>query len=1104
MKTVIKLVLLLVFFSTSVLAQTVPSGVAKGVVMDQDGYPVVGAAIFVKESPKSITVSGGDGRFELKLPAKAKTLVVSCLGMKEANYVLTDKLTSIKIVMTYENNSLDQVVITGYAQTTTKKMTGSVGVLTQDAIKNKPATSIDAMMQGEIAGVAVQSVSGQPGTQSKIRIRGTNNLSGNSDPLWVVDGVPLQGTSPDLTSDQIKTGGFDDIFVSGIGGINPHDIENVTILKDAAAAAIYGSRAANGVIVVTTKRGQQGKMRVNYSNNFSVSLSPQKSNNLMNSSEKLNWEQTLWDEFSATKYKASLTDNTVFYPVIGVVGQIRAGLGKYSGMKNDVAAQDAAIRDLSKVNTNWYNLLFRNAFSQNHHLSLSGGSDKYTYYVSLGYTKDKGMLIHNDYDRYNFTANITLNPVDYIKLDFGVDFAHQLSVTPQSYVDAFQYAYFANPYEKAYNSDGSYSPDETYFSLGYNNGDNTIVMPDNGFNILRELNENKTKTKNWSTTLRSNIDVRLIKQLHFVGLASYSYSNNSTNEIVGEDTYSAFRDRLGKDKYSTTNTYGSIAQNSANMESYVVRGHFVYNEKFGENHSVNIIAGSELRSSSSNAIFTKRYNYDPSTGTTSLPPISGEQDAWLRAVEALNGEYFSKNRYASFYASADYFYSSKYVLNFSFRTDGSSHFGSDKQFNPTWSAGGAWHVSEEKFLKGNRVISHLILRAATGFTGDVNTSTTPQLVMSYYRQQYRYVNGKGYLMGYIPTAPNPNLRWEKTHDVKASVDIGLFNDRINFIGEGYYRKSSDVVTTSQVLSTTGFYSQSFNSANIENKGLEGTLSGTIYKSKDWRVNASVNIAFNHNKVTKYIPAYATKITVKDRYVQGYPVGSIFAGKVTGIDPDNGLYTFQLRPDAVITTSTDLNKPDNYRYYLGTTIAPITGGFNFSADYKNFRLSISGVYSLGAKKYDKISSPASYYSPKHDGVPTETIQSQYSDLYANYLNVKKDMIKRWTESNKNGAKYPRIYDYFGQKYNFDYTNVMDSDIVDAIYLKNISYLRIKTIILTYTLPSEIAKKAKLGDVSVNLSLNNFITITKYDGMDPEVPGATYPTTRSISLGFNIGF
>lgn len=1078
-----------------------------GRVTDTDGAPVIGAGLVCIEKNTAGTTTDLDGNFSITLPAGAKTVKFSSVGMKELVYQLIPGRTeNVRIIMEWENTELDQVVVTGYAQTSVKRITGSVAVLNSEKFEAKAISSVDALMQGEVAGVSVKSLSGQPGTQAKITIRGSNNITGSSAPLWVVDGVPLQSESPALSSEQLATGGFDNIFVNGIGNINPNDIESITILKDAAAAAIYGSRAANGVIVVTTKKGEAGKMRISYNNTFSWSFKPERSLNLMNSSEKLSWEDELWNEFSAAKYAASLTDNTVIYPVVGIVGQIRAGLGDFASMKGDKAAQDKYIESLRNVDTNWYNLLFRNSFSQGHHLSLSGGSGKSTYYVALGLNDEDGMLIHNDYRRYNVNAKMTLTPTDWARIDVGMETARQESKMPYSTVDPFHYAFFSNPYERAYNADGSYAADNTWFTLGYYNGRGAEqVMPKNGFNIIRELDSNYSKTANTNGTFRAQTDFRIIEPLHFVGLVSYSYSNNSTDKVIDKYSYSAFRDRLGSDDRSQTNLYGNISQNRTNRNSYVARGHFSFNKTFAETHTVNLLAGAELRGSGSNTIFTKRYNYDPKTGTTSLPQISGPQDEWLSEVEKLNGEYFSKTRYASFYASADYYLGKSIVLNASFRTDGSSNFGSNKQFNPTWSAGAAWHIGEEAWMKkALPALSHATLRAAYGFTGDVNTSTSHLLVIQYLQQQYRYFGDETFNLGTIPSAPNPDLGWEKTQDAKAGLDFGLWKDRLTLNTEYYYRLSTDVVTSSPVQSTTGFTHVYFNAADIMNSGIELTLNGKIIQTKDWGLSAAVNFAYNYNKVLKYNPVSKSGITSKDRYVEGYPTGAIFSGKYAGIASDTGLYQFELRPDATISTATDLNKPDNYRYFLGTTIAPYTGGFNLSASWRQLRLSISGVYSFGCKTYENFRYPASYSNASHSGVSTETVQSQFSDLYGNHLNVEKDRTNRWTATHTTGVKYPRIYDYFDGKYNFASYNPMDSSIIDAVYLKNNSYLRIKSIILTYSLPGAAVKKMRMRGLSFNVSLNNFFTFTKYDGMDPEIPGATYPTTRSVSAGMNIDF
>ena len=1097
LRTLISLLLALLFGATAG-AQTLFSGR----VVDSDGLGVIGAGVVCSGRPDRGTVCDEDGSFRLEVPKGISKVEISALGMQSVVYDLENSaVKDALIVLEYESTMLDQVVVTGYAQTTVKRITGSVGILNSDSFKDKPLASVSSLMQGEVAGVQVQAVSGQPGTQSRIRIRGTNNLSGSSNPLWVVDGVPLQNESPNLSSEEMAAGAFDNIFISGIGGINPNDIESITILKDAAAAAIYGSRAANGVIVVTTKRGSEGRLKLSYSNNFTWSFRPQRNLELMDSGEKIAWEQELWDEFAADRYAAAQSDNTVIYPVVGIVGQVRAGCGQFAGW--DKARQDAYLQKLASSTTDWYGELFRNAFSHNHHLSLSGGSDKAAYYISLGYNDDNGMLINNRYQRYNVNSSLTLTPARWIKLDIGNDFSRQSSKSPDSYVDAFKYAYFANPYEKVRNEDGSWAADNTYFSLGYYNGRGVEeVMPLDGFNILKELELNSTTTVNISNTLRAQADIRILEVLKFVGLLSWSYSDNSTDKIVDASTYTAFRDRLGYDDKSQTKLYGSITQNRGKRSSYVARGHFAWNQSFGR-HTLNVIAGAELRGSDSNTVYSKRYNYNPITGTSSMPSISGPTDEWVKEVERLSGEYFTRSRYASFYASADYFLGKTIVLNASVRTDGSSNFGSERQFNPTWSAGAAWHLGEEKWMQRQRVLSHATLRAAYGFTGDVNTSAPHYLVMQYALQEYRYVNGKSYMMGSIPTAPNPDLGWEKTRDAKVGIDLGFLKDRLCLQAETYYRLSTDVVTSSRVASTSGYTYVYYNSADLMNSGVEFTLNGKIVRSRDWNVGASLNFAYNYNKVLSYKPASST-ITAKDRYVEGYPVGAIISGRYEGIDPVSGLYNFRLRPDAEVLTPSDLNDPDNYRWYLGTTIAPFTGGFNVSASWKLLRLSVSGVYSFGNKVYEMIDSPASYLNARHDGVSTESVQSQYSDLYSNHLNVRRDRTSRWTESNSSGTLYPRIYDCYGTRYNFAQTNPMDWNIVNAIYLKDVSYLRIKSIVLSCELPQAWLEKIRMEKICFNLSLNNMITISSYDGMDPEVPGATYPTTRSVSLGVSLGF
>lgn len=1076
-----------------------------GQVVDGEGRPVIGAGIVCREHPETGTVTDLEGRFSLSLPAGARTVVISAIGMKSLVHDLADSTAEeVRLVLREEENRLDQAVVTGYAQTTLKKITGSVGILKADRLEAGPVSSVSALLQGEVAGVQVSAVSGQPGTTSRISIRGINSLSGTGEPLWVVDGVPLQDDLPRLTRQELATGGFDPIFVHGIGRLNPNDIAQITILKDAAAAAIYGSRAANGVIVLSTKHGEEGRMRMNYHNDFTWSFRPQRSPDLMNAAEKIAWEDRLWERYAAERFARSRTDPTVVYPVVGLVGQIRSGAGEFAALRGDKAAQDALLAGLAGESTDWYRLLLRNAFSHHHHLSLSGGTRGCTYYVSGGVNHDDGMLIHNIYRRYSLSGSLRLRPAERLTLDLGFEGARQQSRKPESAVNAFEYACFANPYERPYRADGSYAPDRTWFSLGVWNGrGQETVLPKDGFNLLRELDKNRTATVHTSATVRGRLDLRLTETLGFTGLASWSHSDNATDQIIDKDTWSAFQDRLGNDNRSQTKLYGHISQNRTGRESFVARGQLSWLRNFGT-HKFNVLAGGELRGSGSNTVFSRRYHYDPVTGTSSLPIPSGPADQWLSEVERLSGQYFTKNRYASFYASADWFIGRTFVLNASLRSDGSSNFGNNRQFNPTWSAGAAWHFSEEKRARNLPALSHGTLRLACGYTGEVNTSATHRLVMKYRSQEYRHYGEETYPLGYIPAAPNPDLGWEKTADGKIGLDFGLWKDRLCLQTEVYCRNSTSVVCSSRVPSTTGFTYVHFNSADILNSGVEATVDGRILRKDGWTLSAAWNFTWNYNKVTRYRPAGQMGITAKDRYIEGYPIGAIVAGKYCGIDPRTGLYQFRLREDARISKASDLNRPDNYRYYLGTGVAPYFGGIHFALSYKLLRLSVSGVYSFGSKVRDKIESPASRLLTRHAGITPEEVQSQYSDLYSNHLNVNRDRTDCWTPDRTDGVKYPRIYDCYDPKYNFAASHPMDWNIIDAIYLKDCSYLRLKTVLLTLSLPEGRIRKIGVRALRIHLSLNNLLTFTGYDGMDPEIPGATYPTTRSLSAGIDLEF
>ena len=1074
-----------------------------GEVKDEQGAPIPGATVLIKGTTTGVSTDA-DGRFSLELPAGVHVLQISFIGMETQDVRVPADKDYLSVVMRHYVSELEEVIVsTGYTQTTRKRASGSVAVVNKEVFENKAIPTMDKLLQGQIAGVSVTAKSGRPGETAKIRIRGTSTLTGDAEPLWVVDGVPLQKNVPTISTDQIKAGDFSDIFTNGIGGINPNDIDNVTILKDAAAAAIYGSRAAGGVIVVTTKMGKPGRLSVNYSANISVVMKPSRDAGLMNAREKLAWEQELWDEFSASGYAAGGR-----YPVVGIVGMIRSGKEEFAGMS--AAEQESYIQGLSEVNTDWMDLLFRTALSHNHYLSFSGGQEKVTYYVSLGYSKDNGAVKQTDYDRYSLSGKIDANPNERLHFQLGFDLAKQRSTGPAASVDPFEYAYFANPYEQPFNEDGSYRADYTYFKLSKNNGGFDPTIPPNGFNILREMNETKSRTDNISASARFQLDYTFFGKLKFSGLGSYSFTNNKGDSYLGAETYAAFVDRLYFDTQNNTKrTYGSISQSNANNSSYILRGQLSYSDVYNEMHRLSVIGGAEIRGEKAESIFEKRYGYDPVTGNSAMPvpqaPTGTNQInysdivSYADMVNQLSGESIVENRFASFYGAVDYSMFDRYVLNLSFRTDGSNNFGSDEQFNPTWSIGAAWHVSEENFMVGLRpVLDRLSLRVATGFTGNISKTVKPNLMMDY-SKYFRTVGDESFRMGSIRNAPNPHLRWEKTRDVKVALDFGLWNERLSGLVEAYWRRSVDCVSSVTVPVTTGFYTQAYNTSEIQNNGVEASLRIAVLRAKDYGLNVSANVAWNQNKLKEYEAPSGSFLA--GNYV-GYPMESIFSGKYEGIDSETGLYSFALRPDAIIEKEVDLTNADNYYFYLGTNVAPVTGGFNVTGYYKEFSLSVGGSYAINSKIIDNIESPADYTLV--EGNVVEQVPTSRNDLYVNHLNVRRDVVDRWKPERTTGVKYPRLIDAYGEKLGYDLTHPTVSTVTRGALVENVSYMKINSITLGYHLPSKVLDRMNFSSFAFSLALNNFFTITKYSGIDPEVPGATYPVSRSVTFGINVGF
>lgn len=1075
-----------------------------GTVKDSAGEPITGASV-IEIGTKNGVTTGFSGDYSLEV-AKGKIIRVTFLGFEDVEIVV--EKDRYDIVMEEAATQLEQVVVTGYSNVELRKSTGAVSVVRMDEIKDSPLKNIDQMLQGQLAGVNVTATSGRPGEAAKVRIRGTNTITGNAEPLWVIDGVPLQKDVPAINSSQLKSGDFDNIFATGIGSINPNDIESITVLKDASAAAIYGSQASNGVIVVTTKRGEAGSTNISYMGSVSVQIKPARSANLMNSTEKLAWEQELWDEFSAKGYAEG-----GYFPKVGIVGQIRGGYGEFAGMSAD--EQDALIAELGSQTTDWFKTLFRNTVSTTHHLSISGGSPKMTYYVSGGFGYNNGIVVKTDSRNTSLSAKIDTRPAKWMKLGISTDFSYQKANAPSSNVNMFRYAYFANPYEKLYNEDGSYAPDRTWFTLGWANGKlNSTNIPDNGFNLMREISETSSLSTSTSFTIQGNTTIDICRGLNFTGLGSFSYYGDLSENINGKETYAAYQDRPFEDSYYSKRTYGSITQQVTNNTSWLLRGQLNYGQTFADIHSISAIAGAEVRSSYAKSLFSKRYGYDTVTGNHSTPLFPSTSDGKINyeklvnfgdTLDGLNGQSITENAFASFYGTLTYTLLNRYILSGTVRSDGSNNFGSKEQFNANWSVSGAWNIDREPWIADtvmSGIFSTLSLRSGFGYTGGVNKTVYPVLMMLY-DSTFRKTDDDYYRKGHISNAPNPNLRWEKNRTFNVGLNAGFLNDRITAEVSWYMNRNMDLVTNARVPHSTGFSSQSFNTTEQTNSGVELTLGATILKINDFRWRFMANISYNSNRLTKY--ASPTGSLTAEMYV-GYPLGKIFTGKTTGIDRETGVYKYEMRPDITVTTQEDYRKYQNYLFYVGTSNAPWTGGFSTTFSYRQLSLNIVGNVSIGGKIINNITCPVSYDTAGENA--TESLPTVLNDLYVNHLNVTRDVTHRWTPENPVTDGYPRLIDAFGPKITDGsgqyLTSIMPyiSTISNCVLLEDVSYLKISSISLSYSLPSKWLKGIR--GLNFSFLMNNLFILTNYSGIDPETPGAVYPRSRSFSFSVGLDF
>ena len=979
---------------------------------------------------------------------------------------------------------LQNFVVTGYQKIDRRKMTGASTTIKVDDETVGAVINVDQALSGQVAGLSSVASTGAPGAPLKIRIRGVASINGNQDPLWVLDGIPLDGTEIP-TMEDLKD--IDNLYQTSIAGINPADIESITVLKDAAATAIYGARAANGVIVVTTKKGKAGQPNINFFTKLTVSPNMGLGRlNLLNSSEKVGLELDL------------LRSNYTFRENKGDVSRILSSLGELDAYKTggwDALSADAQkqLGNLRSVNTYWNDILMRTAFTQDYGVSVSGGGNKATYYASIGYSDQQGNVQGVSANRFNTTLKTTIRVNEMLKVGASLFVnqrkQHSFMTDYNGFVNPVYYSRLANPYFKPYNDEGGYN-----YDINVQGGKEDSQLD---FNIFEERSNTSHDRTDRQVMAIFDAELRLLSWLTFntqLGLQTDAYT---IDKYAGENSF-AMRKDLERSIYAYSDgqrpflptTGGQHKLTEAHSHQWTWKGMLEMQRQFADIHDVQLMLGSEIRHVDANTVYTAAYGYDPRTLTTQTVYFPSEYSA---ERFPLHTETKTENAFVSWFATGSYTLLDRYTLGGSVRFDGSDVFGVAKKYRylPLYSVSGLWRIGDEPWMKPLKWLNDLNLRASYGIQGNIDKHTSPYLIGTYDKKS---ILGQSEYVIDAETAPNPSLRWEKTKNVNVGLDFILFDGIVTFGVDYYYRRSSDLIGLKMLPLETGFSSTNINWATMENKGWEFALSTRNIWTKNFHWTTQLNIGLNNNKVLR--ETVAENATYPSR--EGYPVGAIFALKTAGLD-DEGYPLFvnkageavtltellQLNPYGASTLSAEEQR--SLYTYMGTTDPKVSGGFINTFEYKNWTLGVNFTFNFGMK--------------------VRTTPSYNITSFDRGLNANRDVLNRWTPTNTtsslpaliNSTDRPAEYVQYADLNLYNYLD---------IHVRNCNYVRLQSLRLAYKFDMPWMKRIGVKNASLSVEGRNlFVIASNYDNyLDPETMGNPYaqPISHDIIFGINLGF
>lgn len=1097
---------------------------ATGIVTDQEGNPLPGVSVLISGTRVGVSTDA-NGKFEIQFSDRLKDVKLEFrfIGMKTQTVPWKGK--ELKVVMEDDSYELEavNVVETGYQTIDRRHLTSAVTSVRAEDILAPGMTSIDQALEGRIPDLVLMSNSGEVGATPRIRIRGTSTLAGNRNPLWVLDGFVM--TDPvNVDPEDLNNPDYINIVGNAIAGINPQDIERIDVLKDASATALYGVQAANGVIVVTTKRGLAGRMRLSYSHSSRFTRRPRYTDRnirLMDSQERMQFGKDLVDS------------HYTFDPYMPVVGYEGAYYSWMSGKLN-YSQFLTEVQHYERVNTDWFDILTRDAYSQTHTLSFSGGSDKLRYYTSFSLSDDNGVTKTSYSDRYSVMLNLDANLSPKVQAAIRVNGNIMKKNHVPNEVGAMDYAYNTTRALPCFNEDGSY-----YYYKKASSGRHTFL----NYNILNEIDNSSQEYDGNTVSVSMDLRYKILDCWNISVAGSYSRSSTMQSDWWGEKTWKVASLRnaeawdvppTGEAGYSYLPYGGILSTRQSTAENATLRVQSNFNRWIGteRKHLIGSAFGLELNSNVNTAISDENRGYlkdrgkqfvDMSTSNSQNGEIHYLIDdypyfkSWLAKPHRTISEGLAHS--ISGYMTFSYSYKDYFTFNVNGRFDASNQFGSESnnKFLPVWSVSTRLNLKEMLFRNGQEdqdakpLVSEMSLRVSYGKQGNMLQGETPNLLLNQGGIDTYY----GEYVSTLYKLPNPNLRWEQTNQVNAGLSTAWFENRLNVNMDFYYKKTRDLFSNIGVSAVNGVPGgvYTMNNGTLTNKGMSISLSGYPIKKKDFTYYVSTYYSVNLNKAqTQPLENYT-----KEHFLNGYavisgkPVSTFYSYEFLGLDHNSGLPMFD-------------DWEDRMHLLEGKSVAEImmmvledsgcrdpyiSGSFSNNVRYKNWNLSFNLAYSLGSKVrlFDM-------YNPILSGITSvENVRKEFKDrwlvpgdeLRTNYPVLLSPSDPRFNElryhwsatGDRGGLKGP-FADNIWQMYDKSDLRVVSGN-----------YLKLQSLTLRYTAPRKWFSNTPVSSASFSFSTQNLFTISAkaLKGQDPSQAGFSKPNLSvrpSYTVGISVSF